>query len=278
MRVRSIFFRVSIACIFILLMGGIGCVTVSNRLGSQDGLDKLRQEIEAHHFTPFLPPRGGYELGSIIQINSKGQDLLVARVDTCFPSLKRPDPQPIGWLNSSYSIHSMLGVTGWIAELLKDKLNVDLVLKSSSDISVSLQFGRPRLHQFEIVCLQEAIRKMDRNTECYKAATKPGNFILVSTLDVQSVIYSFKTESGKDIGLTADLIKKLQIMPELGKKYKRESSIKIDKQLLIGYRAMEARAMPGLTHDKLEFRELTLERINEYRSVAIRSAQGIDDE
>ena len=251
--------------IFLISFTTYSCIKSFSPLGDKLAMDLLKRDIQIHNFSTFVPPRSGNCIGSIISFTKNDFDILVASADTCYPKIKRLNPVDVAWLNNSYVFNSNSGVVLSIIEKLKEKVDVDILLNSKHNINVSIKLGKPHLFQCEKIVIEDAIRKLDRNSSCYKEATKPGNIIIISTLAVKSIIYEFKTNSGKNIQLTSDLLKSMKLSPYLQNQYVGKSSIIIEGDFLLGYRAIEVRELPGLTHDNLEFNELTYKQIEEYR-------------
>lgn len=257
-----LFQRANTVLFVVLSVALISCATPR-----ESGNKVWEKELLAEKFSAFLPPREGSELGNIISFDSQGREVLIAKAGTCLPHLSVPQPVNVALLTTSSTVDFGGGLSANVAEALRGKVDLSLLAKSKSNTFVSLRLGNPQITRHETLLLKNAIKEIDRNSNCYKAVSDPKNLIVISTLGAKTVAYDFKDASNHEIKLTADILQQANVTPELQRKYEGHSSLIIEQPLLIGYRALKATELPGLNKDQLKFDELNPEEIESYRTL-----------
>lgn len=241
-----------------------GCATVREQAN-----DEWQSAMVKEKFTPFSPPRAGIELGNIITFDDQGREFLVARSETCLASAPAPSlPKRVYFLDSSSDVTSGAGVGANFAQALKGKVDVDLLAKSTSTKKIVLTFGEPGVSEYEMLPLKQAIFKLDRTSDCYRALANPKNLLVVSNLSVASANYEFKDTADRTIKLTADVLAQAKASPELQQKLDGQASLKINQITSIGYRAVAVRELPGYNDDKFSLLPLSPEEIEGYRKAS----------
>ena len=228
--------------------------------------DTWLEELDAERFSAFSPPREGQELGNVITFDDKGREYLIASVATCLPSLQAPMPRAVALLSTSSDATTSQGLSGSVAEALRGKVDLSFAAKNSSMTKVSLRLGSPKITQYEILLLKSALGKLERGSDCYKAVANPRNLIVVSTLSVSSITYEFKDSADRELKLTADIAAQAKLSPSLAQKFDGQASLVVEQPLLIGYRAIAVRELPGLNADSFEVRELSPGELEKMRA------------
>lgn len=241
-----------------------GCVTTPREAAN----DVWRDEIESEQYSVFSPVRSNNELGNIITFDNKGREIIIARRDTCFPNIYKPNPYNIEFVKSSEKVDSSAKISGSIAEMLKGKVDLSFLASHETVKSVSLKITTPKVTQYETLLLKQEINKLERESDCYRALATPGNLVIYNMLTADQVEYTFSDKSGQKLTVTADILSQAKVSPELSRKSEGDASLMIDYPITIGYRAMEARELPGLTKDKFDLRIVEPNKVKAYRKLA----------
>jgi hypothetical protein len=246
------------ACILIS-----GCA--SNR---QAANDTWRSEIESERYTVFSPVRSINELGNIITFDSSGREIIVARRDTCFPNIYAPQPVKVEFIKSTDKVESSSKISGNVADVLKNKVDLSFLASHQKIKSVSIKIISPKVSQYEMLLLKKEIGMLERQSDCYRALATPGNLLVYNTLTAEQVEYIFSDKSGQKLILTADILSQAKVSPELSRNSEGDASLIIDYPVTIGYRAIEARELPGLTEDKFDITIVEPNKVKMYQKLA----------
>ncbi len=226
------------------------------------GIDAWKRDLEAEKLTPIYPPRAGDGLGTIATFDAAGREIIVT--SGCFAKVNS-DSYRVAMLLTEQKIQSSASLAGGASDLVKGKLDISFAFSVSSDVNVQLSPISPHISRYETAVLKDAVGKLDRNSVCYKAAVNPRNVILFYVLSVDGLNFTFTDKSDNVLKLNASLLAAAKVDSELARKFEGKATLSIAEKMLIGYRAMTARELPGAFMDVIELEELSPDQLQAKR-------------
>lgn len=241
-----------------------GCANVR-----ESANDEWMRTLKSEGFTAFTPPREGMELGNIITFDENGREYIVARGATCLrPLLENVKPVTVRFLESKGDVNTSGSLAADFAKAFKGKADIEAVAKATASERVVLKLGTTQVHQFELLALKNYLSRLDRMGDCYKTIMNPKNVLILNNLSANGLAYEFKESGDKSIKLTASILAKASLSPELRRTNDGMAALTIEQTTSIAYRGLAARELPGFSSDKFEVTELTGAEIESYRDAA----------
>lgn len=250
------------------LVGGCALLTACET-PTEQARSVFREELISQGYQPFDPIREGIGIGSIITYDRSGREVVVANAEQCFPEITgdKPPKRPAVLFQGKYERlrEGNLGVSA--AQLNKSIADLSFALEASSEVSVDMQFVKPNIRYLSVLEFEALLAKLSTtNAACYRAALDPKNIVIIHTLGVAGAQYTFKDKSNRGINLSASILDKAKVAPSIRQKLEGQSSLDVDQEMVLGYRALEFRKGSGLNNDGTVAVGLSLDNLRAFRA------------
>ncbi|MDX2052298.1 MAG: hypothetical protein SFV15_07915 [Polyangiaceae bacterium] len=224
------------------------------------------KELRRVGYEPYSPPRLGLGVGTIITYDKLGREVLVARPESCFPTLVQPKPNPTELLASTEQRLTKGGFSASAAQLSKDVADLSFALEASSDIGVDLKFIKPFILEIERIKFEPMLRAIDQSNPCYREILDPKNVLVWQVMGVEGLQYTFKDKADNSVSLSATVLSKAKVAPELSRKVEGTSALTVSQPILLGYKALEVRLLPAAAgKPRIDVRDLTQAQVDTQR-------------
>jgi hypothetical protein len=228
--------------------------------GPKQAKTALIDEMRAVGYEPFSPPRTSALVGTIISYDSQGREVIEAEAATCFDGVAVRGPYDTEYLKNSWETLTSAGLGASAAQLSKNVADFSFAANASSDVKVDIHFTEPKVSYFEKLVVEQFIENLKNaspDSACFKKIIDSKNIVVLHVMSVNGLEYSFTDKSDHSIKLTAELMQKAKISPELQKKVDGQSTLTVTAPMVLGYRAFEARKSDGAITGGLVFSALS---------------------
>jgi hypothetical protein len=250
-----------------IVVGGCGHTPV----GPTPVLTQAESQFEAYvrnsSFTVFVPPRDGDGTGSVVSFNDRREESIVASATDCFkPDRVIPASSRVVVLDSEYELTTNDKVMLGLPALFKSKVDFSADLGNTGVRKVKYKLVEPYTTRITLISARNYFRQLAADDPCRKLVDNQGNLLIHMVLGAKGVEYSFYGENDAKLTINAEILKVLKVEPQFASKYNGTSSIKLDSNMLLGYRAWQLLDVKGIVAGGKDFVELTPVDVERMRS------------
>ena len=216
----------------------------------------LAKYIKDNKYEPFTIPRTQWGVGTSITFK-KGSEVINALNNDC---LKLTGETSSAFIpNQSYTITSGNSFELNLGKLFGDKLNINAAFKNTRVKKVVITIKEAEETVIPTIAIKQKIINLakEQNTLCLDATTAKNNVIIIRTLSIGSLAYSFLDDKGLKITLNANFLKDLKMADSVARKFEGKTELTISERAFIGYRVSQFKPQAGMTQTTV--RETLLE-------------------
>jgi len=233
-----------------------------------DAESQFEAYVRSSKFTAFVPPRDGDGAGSIVSFR-RGEEGIVASPADCFrPERVVPSTQQVGVLDSEYELTTNDKIIIGLPGAFKTRLDLNADLSRAGVKRVKYRLLKPYTTRITLISARNYFNTLPDGDPCRKLVDDDGNLLLHTVLGAKGIEYSFYGEKDAKMKLTAEILGLLKAEPDLASKYNGTSSLQLNENMLLGYRAWQLTEIKGFaTASGKDFVELSPEEVERLRAI-----------
>lgn len=134
---------------------------------------QFEQYLEQYRCSPFIPPRSSDGVGTIVRFNSKGEESIIQTAEACLPPEEvKPEREIIGLSSAEYD----LTADDKVPDVRKNAFRL------IEPYQIRITVGETRSY----------LKKLPRNSDCFKDAVNPKNIIIHTVFGAQEKMFCYR--------------------------------------------------------------------------------------
>jgi len=236
---------------------------------AHDSVGPLKKYLEQHNYTSFNPPRSADGAATIVDFKN-GSESLVARAKQCLLSTSdiKVDRRDVAIAKTSYELTTDYGLELSLPKAILKDVDLAAAIGRNGVEKVSIALEKPfedTISRYDVI---QYLSTLAQNTTCFELFSDDDNLLLNQVLGVKGIEYSFQDKNNTVIRLTAEILNSINVSPALTAGYVGKSSLSVDQEVLIGYRAWQITESAGVIGSPLDIEELSSENIEDLRNAS----------
>ncbi len=206
----------------------------------------LQDYVVDHHYEPFEIPRDTDGVGTIIAFQD-GLEVTIAREFECLgqlASFARGSPRRVALEDYQYEVERDDRLELRLLDVLQPGLRVEGAVDYQGVKSIQIRLLEPFEMLVSVKRIVDALPELDRT--CRQLVLSEDHFVISQVLGARGIEYEFVDEHGTAVVLDAELLDRIGAGAELRRRFEGRSTLSVDFTILIGYRLLEARELPGV--------------------------------
>jgi hypothetical protein len=206
----------------------------------------LQQYIVAHRYEPFEIPRDTDGVGTVISLRD-GREVTIAREDECLAELAaaaRASPRKVALESYQYTIHRDDRLELRLPHVLQPGLRLEAAATHDAVRAIQIRLAEPFEMLVSVKRIVDEVPWLEGT--CRELVLDEEHFIITQVLGAGGIEYEFLDEHGVAVAVDANLLGRIGADAELSRRFEGRRALAVDFPVLIGYRLMRARELPGI--------------------------------
>jgi len=214
----------------------------------------IQKYLETNKYEAFTIPRDDWGAGTIINYNA-GSEEIVALNKNCLKMI--PDSSAVVLSSYSYTLTRSNTVELSLAKVLNEQLDLKGAFNNARVKKVNIQLIKAKEKVLPVITVKERIKNIDNegNVMCLNEILSNKNVIIMRTLSVDSLVYTFLDDNNTSITMDANFLKNINANTTIKSAFEGKTELRIQKTTYIGYRAREFTSGSGLLEGKIDAKE-----------------------
>jgi hypothetical protein len=231
----------------------INCNTFAQGLSRRNSRSALSIFITQNRYEPFAIPRTDWGTGTVINIRRGGIEEIVALNNNCLELT--PDSATCFIQSNSYELDASNSLELNLIKVIDKKIDLTNVFEKNRLRKVRITLRDCREDVLPTIRIEQRIRELltDNNVDCINSINSTNNLLIIRTLSVGYLSYSFLDSNNLAIKLSVDFLNSIKLSDSLQKNYVGKNELFVnDNRVLIGYRVKRFKIKRGFTGTKIE--------------------------